>query len=71
MITVEKRNQLESRKETQYVSFEFRGLSTDTKPTTEYSGDLIANGSIFIEIDTAHMYFYDEENTTWLGGEEE
>ena len=39
----------------------FYGLSTDTKPTTD-----LANGSIFIEIDTSTAYFFDEENEEWL-----
>ena len=39
---------------------EARGLSTDNKPTTG-----IANGSIFIEMDTGKVYFYDKTNTTW------
>lgn len=39
----------------------FFGLSTDTKPTTD-----LANGSIFIEIDTSKAYFFDEENKEWL-----
>lgn len=38
---------------------EYRGLSSDTKP----SG--IANGSIFLEIDTGAKYMYDAENEEW------
>ena len=37
------------------------GLSSDTKPTYQ-----IANGSIFIEMDTSDVYFFDEENSRWL-----
>lgn len=37
------------------------GLSTDTKPT-----DGIINGSMFIEMDTSKIYFYDLENEQWL-----
>lgn len=37
------------------------GLSTDDKPT-----DNVSNGSLFIEIDTGGVYFYDEENETWV-----
>jgi len=40
---------------------EFYGLHTDTKPTAN-----LANGSVFIEIDTNDVYFFDEENTRWL-----
>lgn len=36
------------------------GLSTDTKPA-----DGTANGSVFIEMDTSTIYFYDMENETW------
>lgn len=47
-----------------YISVELRGLSTDEKPT-EFSGKKIDNGSIFIEIDTGNIYFYDLENQLW------
>ena len=39
---------------------ELRGLSTDTKPTEN-----ISNGSVFIEMDTSKIYFYDAENKEW------
>lgn len=39
----------------------FYGLAADEKPV----GDDIANGSVFIEIDTGKAYFYDAENKTW------
>lgn len=44
----------------------FYGLSTDTKPTTH-----IVNGSVFIEMDTATLYFFDQENTEWRAWEKE
>lgn len=43
---------------------EFRGLSTDTKPTT-FNGKSVANGTVFIEIDTGKIFFYDLDNQTW------
>ena len=43
---------------------EFRGLSTDTKPTT-YNGKDIANGSMFIEINTGKLYLFDLDSKTW------
>lgn len=46
------------------ISVELRGLSTDTKPIT-LDGKIIDNGSIFIEIDTQKIYFYDLENEQW------
>ena len=45
---------------------ELRGLSTDTKPTT-IGEDKVGNGSVFIEIDTQKMYFFDAENQEWIG----
>lgn len=44
---------------------ELRGLSGDEKPTT-INGGAILNGSVFIEIDTQDIYFFDEENTEWV-----
>ena len=43
---------------------EFRGLSTDTKPT-EFNGNNIANGTTFIEIDTGKFYLFDADNSQW------
>ena len=40
--------------DTAYV--ELAGLSTDTKPI-----DQIVTGSIFVEVDTGKVYFFDEE----------
>lgn len=37
------------------------GTSDDTKPT----GDAVGNGSVFIEMDTGKVYFFDETNTEW------
>lgn len=39
-------------------TYEFRGLSTDTKPI-----ERVGNGSIFIEMDTGKVYMFDEQNT--------
>lgn len=43
---------------------ELRGLSTDTKPTT-INGEEVGNGSVYIEIDTQKVYFYDADSQTW------
>ena len=37
------------------------GLSTDQKPV-----DNIPNGSMFIEMDTSKIYFFDSQNQQWL-----
>ena len=46
--------------------FSFKGLSTDSKPTDEYMGKTIANGSSFFEIDTQDIKFYDADSQSWV-----
>lgn len=43
---------------------DYRGLSTDIKPTDE----LVAVNSIYLELDTGNFYYFD--GTTWnkIGG---
>ena len=40
--------------------YEYAGLSTDTKPTEH-----VATGSTFTEVDTGHVYFFNEETGKW------
>ena len=47
-----------------YISAELRGLSTDEKPT-QVDGKKIDNGSIFLEINTGKLFFYDLDSQTW------
>ena len=47
------------------LQVELRGLSTDTKPKSLTDGD-IDNGSVFIEIDTQDIYFYDKKSKEWV-----
>ena len=61
MITVESR----TKKNDGYI-LDFNGLSTDTKPTSEYEGDKIKNGSSFFEMDTKDVSFYDENTDSWV-----
>ncbi len=42
-------------------STEFRGLSTDTKPT-----DNVPNGSTYLEMDTSKVFGFDEEHKVWI-----
>ena len=42
---------------------EYAGNSNDTKPLS----DIIATGSVFIEVDTGAVYMFDEDNNTWQG----
>lgn len=50
----------------EYARFSFKGLSTDTKPTTSHDGQPIANASTFFEMDTQEVYFYDGATNAWL-----
>ena len=40
---------------------ELAGLSTDTKPTTG-----LFTGSVFREVDTGKLYYFDEESGDWI-----
>lgn len=44
--------------------FEFAGLSTDSKPTS-FEGAKVANGSVFLEMNTKKVYVYDEAGESW------
>lgn len=45
---------------------EIRGLSTDEKPIDTFEGIAIDNGSVFLEIDTGDVYFFDIDSKQWL-----
>lgn len=46
--------------------FLFKGMSTDSKPTGEFMGKTIANGSFFFEIDTLDIKSYDADTQSWV-----
>lgn len=64
MVTLYKNDNVKNTAEGQTTFCELRGLSTDTKPT-EINGMVIGNGSVFIEIDTQKLFFFDEASKTW------
>ena len=64
MISIYQKNNSITRRGIETNEIELRGLSTDTKPTKLGDED-IANGTVFIEIDTQKLFFFDEENKTW------
>ena len=64
MISLYKIENTKIKPDSDYISVELRGLSTDNKPT-EVNGKKIDNGSAFIEIDTGNVYLYDIESETW------
>lgn len=45
---------------------EIRGLSTDEKPIDTIEDIAIDNGSVFLEIDTGDVYFFDIDTKQWL-----
>ena len=57
MITVYRENGIADGKD---VELEYRGLSTDNKPTEN-----VVNGSVFIEINTGKVYMFDGEQSEW------
>ncbi len=56
MITIYRKDGATSDKQ----EIEYRGLSTDEKPTEN-----VSNGTVFVEIDTGKLYMYDLENQQW------
>jgi len=64
MVSIYKNDNIKITEEGELVSAELRGLSTDTKPS-EIGDKTIANGSVFIEIDTGKIFFFDGDSKTW------
>ena len=64
MISIYKIDNTKIKPNDDYISVDLRGLSTDEKPT-EINGKKVDNGSIFIEMDSGKIYFYDLENEQW------
>ena len=64
MVSLVKTDKVDNTEEGQRITGELRGLSTDEKPV-EIDEKIIDNGSVFIEIDTGKIFFYDLESQTW------
>lgn len=64
MVTIYKTDNIKKEEEGTLIKAELRGLSTDTKPS-KVGEQTIDNGSVFIEIDTGKIFFYDLENQEW------
>ena len=64
MVTIYKTDNIKKEEEGVLIKAELRGLSTDTKPS-KVGEQTIDNGSVFIEIDTGKIFFYDLENEIW------
>lgn len=41
--------------------YEYRGLSTDRKPS-----DYVTNGAVFIEMDTGSIFFFNAHDKKWI-----
>lgn len=66
MVSIYKNDKVKITENGELISAELRGLSTDEKPT-KIGNKEIANGSVFIEIDTQKLYFFDETSKEWKG----
>jgi hypothetical protein len=64
MVTIYKTDNIKNTGDGQTIFAELRGLSTDTKPT-QIGNKAIGNGSVFVEIDTGNIFFYDLDSETW------
>lgn len=64
MVSIYKSDNIKLTENGEIISAELRGLSTDTKPT-KIDGKDIANGSVFIEINTGKIFFFDGDSKTW------
>ena len=66
MVSIYQNSNVITNNEGEAKALEFRGLSSDTKPT-QLDGETIENGSVFIEMDTQKVFFFDAENEEWKG----
>ena len=64
MVSIFKTDNIKNTEEGKIIYGELRGLSTDTKPT-KIGESSIGNGSVFIEIDTQKLSFFDDSTKTW------
>lgn len=65
MVTIYSTKQIRMNEGKEYSVLELRGLSTDEKPTELNDKQAVDNGSVFIEIDTGKLFFYDLDSETW------
>lgn len=66
MVSIYKNDNIKITEDGEKISAELRGLSGDTKPIKIGNKD-IANGSVFVEIDTQKIFFFDETSKEWKG----
>ena len=68
MVSIYKTDNIKNTEEGKIIYGELRGLSTDTKPL-KIGESTIGNGSVFVEIDTQKIFFYDDISKEWKGTE--
>lgn len=49
----------------EYITVELRGLSDDDFPT-QIGDKYVDNGSVYVEIDTGKLYFYNLDAQEWV-----
>ena len=64
MITIYKTKKNTIRNGESFILSEFRGLSTDDKPTV-WKDSKVDNGSVYIAIDTGKLYMYNLDSQSW------
>ena len=65
MVTV---NSMIAEANTSTAEMELKGLSTDTKPTGEFSGKTVGVNSMFLELDTGDLYYFTGSSWAKVGG---
>ena len=50
------------------AEMELKGLSTDSKPTTTFSGANVGVNSLFFELDTGDLYYFTGSAWSKVGG---
>lgn len=68
MVSIYKTDNIKNTEEGKIIYGELRGLSTDTKPL-KIGESTIGNGSVFVEIDTQKIFFFDDVSKEWKGVE--
>lgn len=66
MVSIYKTDNIKNTENGRIIYGELRGLSTDTKPI-KIGEDTIGNGSVFVEIDTQKLSFFDGVSKEWRG----
>lgn len=64
MVSIFKTDNIKNTEEGKIIYGELRGLSTDTKPL-KIGESTIGNGSVFVEIDTQKLSFFDSDTEEW------